>query len=179
MKVVLSPRQRFELAVLFCGKTLKLADLAEMKAFNRARLALRLTPITELITRNGSILTKTINDTTLSSFDLETAGANLICEKILPEILQNAFQVMLLGEFVELISAGTSDTSDAKPLTEAEEWAAPETAPQPTFEDLRTFFGMKNEAPRADVLAQAEALCAPVLIADGAITELRHQLAGL
>lgn len=161
MKVILSPRQRFELAALFVNDKLVLADLAEMKVFNRTRLSLGLSPIMDLLVRRQPLLASTVGSNVAATFQLDTAGASWILHKIVPLTLTNSYLAMLLGAFFEICETGgvADAVAMACPPPPADESWAPPAAESLTLDQLRGALLLPAAASIPDVLARVDEIC--------------------
>lgn len=161
MHVVLTNVQRVELAVILSSSKVKLAGLIEMKAFNHARLALRLNPIMDAIFEKKNISAKTALDKTPRRFELSNASATLLLDKVPASISENTYLVSLLTDFLESLESGGDHDDTVLTLAETEVWTT-EGPVSRTYDELRSFFGLSGTSAPVDVLAACEALCTPV-----------------
>lgn len=103
MKVLLSPRQRWELANIFLHRGLELSGVDEQRRYNRTRLALGLTPIMKAITGDRKGLVLLASDETEAAWEIEDASADFLVEKI-AKLPLNGYQAMVLGDFFDTVT---------------------------------------------------------------------------
>jgi hypothetical protein len=96
----LSPRQRWELAVLLFHRDLKMTGSAEVKLYNRTRLTLGLTPIQDLLADSKTPRQDAINRVGTEAFDLTDDQITFLLGKVFALPL-NGSQAGIFGSFIE------------------------------------------------------------------------------
>lgn len=129
MKLLLTPRQRFELANLFYAVPIEGDVLVWTKTFNRSRLALGLTPIMDLLTAGKGVDPHALDGGSVS-FPVQDAAVEFMLGKVFPQIKQ-AYQVVMFSGVIEALETYQltkeqppgQDGPDFASLTES--WAMP------------------------------------------------------
>lgn len=157
MKLLLTPRQRFDLAQLFYAVPIEGDVLAWTKTFNRSRLALGLTPIMDVLTAARPVDPKTLEGGP-AVFSLEGASVDFLLGKVFAQIKQ-AYQVVLFSSVMEALE--TYQLTKEQPLGQegspydpsAESWALPEDAVDKRIKDLVELAKTKEVSPK-DLLSK-------------------------
>lgn len=128
MKVVLSKRQRFELAQFFVK--MKVAGIDRIKSFNQTKRALGLTKIIAALLDGNGVPTAMVVNNTPEAWELSDVGVDLILSDILNSSDFMGAHAALLDEFIEALSVYKL-TKEAPPVfakdgdPDIEDWLPP------------------------------------------------------
>lgn len=125
MHVSLSPKQRFELSILFYAAKPEGDILGWTKAFNRTRLALGLTPIMDVLTGKPFNPARLTDDE--AKFEITDDQRDFLLQRVLPNITTSV-QAVRLGALIDILETHkvTGQAVDVSVAAYApEEWALP------------------------------------------------------